>query len=77
MTLFGISAATLLAWLLVLAFLGAGIVNAAGSAAVKNDFVRWGYNNRTKLGIDDATRTSNARAGIAGKRLMYRDSLSA
>ena len=43
MTLFGISAATLLAWLLVLAFLGAGIVNAAGSAAVKNDFVRWGY----------------------------------
>ena len=43
MTLFGISAATLLAWLLTLAFLGAGIVNAAGSAAIKNDFVRWGY----------------------------------
>jgi hypothetical protein len=43
MTLFGITAATLLAWLLTLAFLGAGIVNAAGSAAIKNDFVRWGY----------------------------------
>jgi hypothetical protein len=43
MTLFGISAATLLAWLLTLAFLGAGIVNAAGSAAIKSDFVRWGY----------------------------------
>ena len=43
MTLFGISAATLLAWLLALAFLGAGIVNADGSAAIKDDFVRWGY----------------------------------
>jgi hypothetical protein len=43
MTLFGISAATLLAWLLALAFLGAGVVNAAGSAAIKDDFVRWGY----------------------------------
>jgi hypothetical protein len=43
MTLFGISAITLLAWLLTLAFLGAGVVNAAGSAATKNDFVRWGY----------------------------------
>jgi hypothetical protein len=43
MTLFGISAATLLAWLLALAFLGAGVVNAAGSATIKDDFVRWGY----------------------------------
>jgi len=43
MTLFGISAATLLAWLLAFAFLGAGVVNAAGSAAIKEDFVRWGY----------------------------------
>jgi uncharacterized membrane protein YphA (DoxX/SURF4 family) len=43
MTLFGISAATLLAWLLALAFLGAGVVNAAGSAAIRDDFVRWGY----------------------------------
>ena len=43
MTIFGIPTATLLAWLLALAFLGAGIVNAAGSAAIKDDFVRWGY----------------------------------
>ncbi len=43
MTLFGISAATLLAWLLTLAFLGTGVVNAAGSAAIKGNFVRWGY----------------------------------
>lgn len=43
MTLFGISAATLLAWLHAFAFLGAGVVNAAGSAAIKDDFVRWGY----------------------------------
>ena len=31
MTLFGISAAALLAWVLTLAFLGAGVVNATGS----------------------------------------------
>jgi hypothetical protein len=43
MTVFGISTATLLAWLPALAFLGAGIVNAAGSAKIKDDFVRWGY----------------------------------
>ena len=43
MTLFGISAATLLAGLLTLAFLGAGAVNAAGSTAIKDGFVRWGY----------------------------------
>ena len=43
MTLFGILAATLLAWLLAFAFLGAGVVNAAGSAAIKDGFVRWGY----------------------------------
>ena len=43
MILFGISAATLLAWLLALAFLGAGVANAAGSATTKDDFVRWGY----------------------------------
>ena len=43
MTIFGISAATVLAWLLAVAFLGAGIVNAVGSGAIKDDFVRWGY----------------------------------
>jgi hypothetical protein len=46
MTLFGISTATLLAWILALAFLGAGVVNAAGSAAIKDGFVRWGYSLR-------------------------------
>ena len=40
MTLFGISAATLLAWLLTIGFLGAGIVNAVGSPAIKADFIR-------------------------------------
>jgi hypothetical protein len=43
MSLFGLSAAALLAWLLAAAFLGAGIVNAAGSAAIREQFVRWGY----------------------------------
>ena len=43
MTLFGVSTATLLAWLLTLAFLGAGVVNTPGSAAIKDGFVRWGY----------------------------------
>jgi len=43
MTLFGIPAATLLAWLLTLAFFGAGVVNAIGSGTIKDDFVRWGY----------------------------------
>ena len=43
MTLFGIPAATLVAWPLVLAFLGAGVVNAVGAGAIKDDFVRWGY----------------------------------
>jgi uncharacterized membrane protein YphA (DoxX/SURF4 family) len=43
MTVFGISATSLLAWSLALAFFGAGIVNAAGSTAIKDEFVRWGY----------------------------------
>jgi hypothetical protein len=43
MTLFGIPAATLMAWPLALAFLGAGLVNAVGAASIKDDFVRWGY----------------------------------
>ena len=29
------------------------------------------YNNRVRLGIDDAARTSNALKGIVGKRLTY------
>ena len=30
------------------------------------------YNNRVKLGVDDAARTVNALRGIVGKRLTYR-----
>ena len=30
------------------------------------------YNNRVKLGVDDATRTLNVLRGIVGKRLTYR-----
>jgi hypothetical protein len=30
------------------------------------------YNNRVKLGVDDAARTDNALRGIVGKRLTYR-----
>jgi uncharacterized membrane protein YphA (DoxX/SURF4 family) len=43
MTLLGMTAATLVAWPLALAYLGAGVVNAAGSPATKDAFVRWGY----------------------------------
>ena len=32
------------------------------------------YNNRIKLGVDDAARTINALQGIIGKRLTYRQS---
>jgi hypothetical protein len=41
MTLFGVSAAAPPAWPLALAFFGAGVVNAAGSAAIKDECVRW------------------------------------
>jgi transposase-like protein len=34
------------------------------------------YNNRVKLGVDDAQRTTAALRGIVGKRLTYRDSPS-
>jgi len=33
------------------------------------------YNNRTALGVSDAERTIIALKGIAGKRLLYQDSL--
>jgi transposase-like protein len=32
------------------------------------------YNNRAKLGVDDATRAAVALRGIVGRRLLYRDS---
>ena len=34
------------------------------------------YNNRVKLGVDDAARTVNALQGIVGKRLTYREGVS-
>ena len=34
------------------------------------------YNNRIKLGVDDAARTANALQGIVGKRLTYRAGVS-
>lgn len=34
------------------------------------------YNNRVKLGVDDAARTMNALQGIVGKRLTYRAGVS-
>jgi hypothetical protein len=33
------------------------------------------YNNRVRLGVNDASRAKAALSGIVGKRLMYRDSL--
>jgi hypothetical protein len=30
------------------------------------------YNNRVRLGIDDAARTDNALKGVVGKQLTYR-----
>jgi hypothetical protein len=30
------------------------------------------YNNRVRLGVDDAQRTENALKGAVGKRLTYR-----
>jgi hypothetical protein len=55
MRLFGLSAGALLAWRLAAAFLGAGIVNAADSAAIKEQFVRRGYprwGNRMAGGLE-------------------------
>jgi hypothetical protein len=43
MLILGLPASTLIAWLLAVAFLGAGIANVAGSAASKAEFARWGY----------------------------------
>jgi hypothetical protein len=35
------------------------------------------YNNRVRLGVDDAERTDNALRGIVGKRLTYRTTVGA
>ena len=43
MTIPGIPVASAMAWLLAVAFAGAGIFNAIGGAAVQAEFMRWGY----------------------------------
>jgi hypothetical protein len=43
MPIFQISTINVAAWLLALAFTGAGIGNAAGGAAIQAQFQRWGY----------------------------------
>ena len=43
MTIPGIQVASAMAWLLPIAFAGAGIFNAIGGETVQAEFVRWGY----------------------------------
>jgi hypothetical protein len=43
MTIPGIPIASVMAWLLAIAFAGAGLFNAIGGAAVQAQFLRWGY----------------------------------
>jgi uncharacterized membrane protein YphA (DoxX/SURF4 family) len=43
MTVFQIPVINAMAWLLGLAFAGAGIFNGIGGAAVREKFMRWGY----------------------------------
>jgi uncharacterized membrane protein YphA (DoxX/SURF4 family) len=43
MSIFHISLVNVVAWLLALAFTGAGIGNAVGGAAIQAQFQRWGY----------------------------------
>jgi len=43
MTIFQIPVANAMAWLLALAFAGAGLFNAIGGASVQAQFLRWGY----------------------------------
>jgi hypothetical protein len=43
MSIFHVSVVNVVAWLLALAFTGAGIGNAAGGAAIQAQFQRWGY----------------------------------
>ena len=43
MTIPGIPIASAMAWLLAIAFAGAGLLNAIGGAAVQAQFLRWGY----------------------------------
>lgn len=41
--IYGLSGASILAWSLAIAFLGAGLFNIRGSAKTTEEFVRWGY----------------------------------
>ncbi len=34
---------SIVVWLLVVAFFGAGLFNAIGTRAIQDDFARWGY----------------------------------
>jgi len=43
MSIFEASTINVVAWLLALAFIAAGIGNAAGGAAIQARFRRWGY----------------------------------
>ena len=43
MTILQIPVASAMAWLLAIAFAGAGLFNAIGGAAVRAEFIRWGY----------------------------------
>jgi hypothetical protein len=43
MTILQIPTASVMAWLLAIAFAGAGLFNAVGGAAVQAQFMRWGY----------------------------------
>ena len=43
MTILGTPVASAMAWLLAVAFAGAGLFNAIGGAVVQAQFVRWGY----------------------------------
>ncbi len=43
MQILGISVVEALAWLLAVAFLGAGLYNAFGPQSVRDGFVQWGY----------------------------------
>jgi hypothetical protein len=42
MTILQIPTASVIAWLLAIAFVGAGLFNAVGGAAVQAQFLRWG-----------------------------------
>lgn len=62
MTLFGISAATLLAWLLTLAFLGAGMRAIADGAMAASKTARRQRERRLKLVAGDGRQATHMEA---------------